>query len=128
MWRRWVILQNFLLVFINDLWETWKIRILKKLKKQKTKQNKKNAGDIIVLHKCTKSHNHMKYIQFLRYRVRQNFFVICGHFFAFLLSTLPLTNQKTQILKKWKKISRDVIIHVITVTFYFGLLFALLPL
>ena len=46
MWRRWGSPQNFLWPFIDELWETWKIE--------------KIAG-IIILHRCTKSHNHMKY-------------------------------------------------------------------
>ena len=44
---------NFLLAFIDELWKTWQIRILKKWKKI--------AGDIIILHTCTANHNHMKY-------------------------------------------------------------------
>ena len=50
---RWGKPQNFLLAFIDELWKTWKIRILKKWKKI--------AGDIIILHMCTKNHNHMRY-------------------------------------------------------------------
>ena len=46
-------------------------------------------------------------VQFLRYRVGQNFFIILDHFLPF---TSPLTTQKTKILKKWKKASGDVII------------------
>ena len=56
MWRRWGTSQNFLLAFIDELWKTQKIRILKKWKKKK-----KIAGDIIILHMCTKNHNHMTY-------------------------------------------------------------------
>ena len=37
-------------------------------------------------------------VQFLRYGVRQNFFVILGHFLPFY--PLLLTTQKTKILKK----------------------------
>ena len=44
--------QNFLLAFTDELWKTRKIRILKKLKII--------AGDIIILHMCTKNHNHMR--------------------------------------------------------------------
>ena len=43
--------QNFLLAFIDELWKTRKISILEKWKKI--------AGDIIILHMCTKNHNHM---------------------------------------------------------------------
>ena len=53
MWRRWDTPQNFLLAFIDELSKTWKIRILKKWKHI--------AGDVIILHLCTKNHNHMRY-------------------------------------------------------------------
>ena len=52
MWRRWGTRQNFFLAFI-ELWKTRKIRILKKWKKI--------AGDIIILHMCTKNQDHMSY-------------------------------------------------------------------
>ena len=45
--------QNFILAFINELWKTWKITILGK--------RKTIAGDIIILHMCTKKYNHMRY-------------------------------------------------------------------
>ena len=51
---------------------------------------KKIAGDIIISHKCTRNHNHM------RYKVRQTFWAIFCHF------TL-LAIGKIKILKKWKK-------------------------
>ena len=53
MWRRWGIPQTFLLLFTDELWENWKIQILKKWKKI--------AGDIPILHICTKNHNDMRY-------------------------------------------------------------------
>ena len=98
MWRRWVILQSFFLVFIDHLWEIWKIRILKKWKK-----TKKSAGDIIVLHKCTKSHNHMKYILFLRYRVRQNFFCHSGPSFGPFTPHPTPNNPENPNFEKVKK-------------------------
>ena len=52
-WRRWGTPQNCLLAFINELWKTWKIGILRKWKKI--------AGDIIILCMCTKNHNYMRY-------------------------------------------------------------------
>ena len=84
--------QNFLLAFIDELWKTRKIRILKKWKKI--------AGDIIILHMCTKNHNHMRYSSWdMEW---DNFFwsflaIFCPY------SPLSLTIQKTKILKKWKK-------------------------
>ena len=44
-------------------------------KNQSFEKMKKNAGDIIILHMCTKNHNHE--VWFLKYRVRQTeYFVI----------------------------------------------------
>ena len=103
MWRRCITPQNFLLAFIDEL---WKIK-----KNQNFEKTKKTAGDFthhflvqIILHMmCTKNHNHMRY-SFLRYRVRQLFFVILGHFLPFKpTSPSPLTTQKNKISKKWKK-------------------------
>ena len=92
MWKRWGLPQNFILAFIDEPWKTRKIRILKKWKKI--------AGDIIILHMCTKNHNHMRYSSWdMEW---DNFFwsflaIFCPY------SPLSLTIQKTKILKKWKK-------------------------
>ena len=88
MWRRWGTSQNFLLAFIDELWKTQKIRILKKWKKI--------AEDIIILHMWTKNHNHE--VQFLIYKVRIFFFCHFGPFFA--LYPLPL--QQPRKPKFWK--------------------------
>ena len=98
MWRRWSTPQNFLLAFIDELWKTRKIRILKKWKKI--------AGDIIILHMCTKNHNHMRYSSWDKEWDR----IIChfGPFFA-LLHSLP-NNPENQNFQKMKKASGDVII------------------
>ena len=98
MWGRWGTPQNFLLAFIDELWKTWKIRILKKWKKI--------AGDIIILHMCTKNHNHMRYSSWDKEWDR----IIChfGPFFA-LLHSLP-NNPENQNFQKMKKASGDVII------------------
>ena len=92
MWR-WGTPQNFLLAFIDELWKTWKIRILKKWKKI--------AGDIIIFH-IVPSHNHMKYSSWDT-ELNRIFFVILGNFLLFYPLPTPLTTQKTKILKKWKK-------------------------
>ena len=52
MWRRWGTPDNFLLIFIDEVSKTQKIRPLKKWKKKK---KKKIAGDIIILRMCTKT-------------------------------------------------------------------------
>ena len=68
------------------------------------------AGDISILHKCTKHHHHE--VRFLRYGVRQtDFFVILGHFLPFY----PTNNPKNQDFEKMKRTSGDVIIlHMCT--------------
>ena len=81
----------FPLVFIDELWKTKKIRILKKTK---------IAGDIIILQLCTKNHNHK--VQFLIYQVKQNFL----SFWVFFPCPIPLphlTAQKSKILKQWEE-------------------------
>ena len=50
MWRRWGTPNNFLLIFIDEVSKTQKIRPLRKWKKKK-----KIAGDIIILRMCTKT-------------------------------------------------------------------------
>ena len=99
MWRRWGTLQNFVLAFIDELWKTRKIRILKKWKTI--------AGDIIILHVYQKPQSYE--VQFLRYRVRQFFFVILGHFCP--LPTLP-NNPENKNFEKMKKASRDIILNL----------------
>ena len=69
------------------------------------KNEKKIAGDIIILHMCTKNHNHMRYSSW-DMEWDKNFLVILSHFLPFTPypPNLPLlTTQKTKILKKWKK-------------------------
>ena len=77
---KWGTPQNFLLAFIDELWNFWKIRILKKWKKH-----------------CWRYH-HFKHVyqkpqsyevQFLRYGVWQIFFVILDHFLPFYPSPPP---------------------------------------
>ena len=100
MWRRWSTPQNFLLTFIDELWKAWKIRVLKK------KMKKKITGDIIILHMCTKNHNHMRYSP-------------CdtewGTFWPFFALYLPPPPQQQQQPRKpkfeeMKKVSGEVII------------------
>ena len=66
-----------------------KIRILKK----------KIAGDIIILHMCTKSHNHMRYGSWYTKWDRQKILSFWIIFYTFT----PLTTRKIKILKKWKE-------------------------
>ena len=76
-----------------------KIRILKKCKK---------FQDIIILHMCTKNHNHMRYSS---WDMEMIFFVILGY----LLPFYSPNNLANQNLEKTKKASGDVIsLHICT--------------
>ena len=70
-----------------------KIRIWKNEKK------KRNARDIIILHLCTKNHNHMRFGSWDTDWEGQNFLSFCAIFCLFTHQT----TQKVKILKKWKK-------------------------
>ena len=59
---------------------------------------KKMPGDVIILHKCTKNHDHMLYCLWD---------IVCDRyyfsFWAIFCPFTPLTTEKIKILKKWKK-------------------------
>ena len=61
---------------------------------------KKIAGDIIILHICTKNHNHMRYGSWDN-EVRQIFLSFRAIFLHF--DPPPLTTHKIKIFKKWKE-------------------------
>ena len=64
-----------------------------------------NPGNIIILHKCTKTHNHMLYCRWDMMHDRCNcYFLFWAIFFPFT----PLTAPKMKIWKNWKK--TDIII------------------
>ena len=101
MWR-WGTPQNFHLAFVDELWKTWKIRVLKKWKKI--------AGDITILHMCTKNHNHMRYSSWdIEW---DKFFWSFWAIFCPLRppSPPPPNNPENQHFEKMKKASGDVII------------------
>ena len=102
----------------------------------------KTPGDIIILHKCTKTHDHMLYCSWDMVRDR------CNCCFLFWAIFCPFTAWKIKISKNWKKhqeassyytsLPKIMIIcytapeiwhatHVIVI-FHFGQFFALLPL
>ena len=85
--------QNFLLPFIDELWKTQKIRLLKKWKKIA----------IIILHMCNK--DHMRHSSWDTEWDR----MFC-HFGLFYPPKKNPTTQKTKLLKKMKTTSGDVII------------------
>ena len=69
--------------------------------KMKLSQNwRKEPGDIIILHECTKNHDHRLYCSWAMVCAGCNcyfsFWTIFYHF-------TPLTAQKMKISKKWKK-------------------------
>ena len=99
MWR-WSTPQNFLLPFIDELWKTQKIRLLKKGKKLLV---------ISSFYTCSKKHNHIRYSS--RGTEWENFFSFWAIFCPVTSPSpsIPLTIKKTKI-KKMKKISGDVII------------------
>ena len=68
----------------------------KNLKNQNSEKMNKNAGDTIILHTCTKNHNHMMYGSWNTESNRQNFM-------SFWAIFCPLMILKITILKTWKK-------------------------
>ena len=116
-----------------------KMKIQKKWKKKK-----KKPGDIIILHKCTKTHDQMLYCSWDTARDRCN---CCYSFWAIFGPFTPQTAQKNKISKNWKKpleissfytsVPKLMIICYtipeiwcvtdVIVVFHFGLLFSLLP-
>ena len=107
------------------------------------KKMKKIPGDIIILHKYPKNHDHMLYCS--RHTARDT----CNCYFSFwalFCPFTPITDWKTKISGKIKKTTGNIIIlHMYTkimiicytvpeiwhvthvVIFHFGLFFALLP-
>ena len=71
-------------------------------KKLNFEKMKKIAGDIIILYKCTKSHNHMSSGSWDT-EWNTEFLVIFGHFWPFYPPSSPMTTWKIKILKNWKK-------------------------
>ena len=94
MWRRWGTPHNFLLPFIDELRKNLKNQNFEKMKKKK-----KFPGDIIILHMCTKNHNHMRYSSWNTKRDR-----IFFHFGSFLTLLPPptLNSPKNENFKKIK--------------------------
>ena len=67
-------------------------------KSQDFEKMKKTAGDII-LHKCTKNHDHMLHCSWDTLRDGCNYFLFWASFCPFI----PPTTKKIKICKKWKK-------------------------
>ena len=102
MWGRWATPQNFLLAFIDELWKTRKIRLLKKWKK------KKKFLEISSFDTCVPK-TAIIWCAVPKIQSETEFFVTLGHFFA-LLTPSPPNNPDNQNFEKMKKASGDVII------------------
>ena len=70
------------------------------LKNENLKKMKKTPGDIIILHKCTKNHDHMLQCSWDMACDGRNCYF---SFWAIFCSITPVTAQKMKISKKWKK-------------------------
>ena len=103
MWGRWATPQNFLLAFIDELWKTRKIRLLKKWKKKKKKILEISSFDTCVP-KTAIIWGTVPEIQ-----SETEPFVTLGHFIALLTPSTP-NNPDNQNFEKLKKASGDVII------------------
>ena len=62
-------------------------------------KNDKSPGDMIILHKCTKNHDHMLYCSWYMLYERCNCYF---SFWAIFYLFTPLTAQKMKISKQWK--------------------------
>ena len=80
---------------------------------EKSKFWKKAPGDIIILHKCTKNHDHMLYCPWDKAHDTCN---CCYSFWEIFSPFTPLTAQKSsKNFKKMKKTTGDIIIlHMCT--------------
>ena len=103
----------YLLIFIYSSWDiecnTLKSAIMghflpftlppKNQKKQNFEKMKILPRDIIILHKCTKNHSHMRYSSWDMEWDRQTFLSFWVIFYLYT----TLTTRKNTILKQWKK-------------------------
>ena len=98
--------------------KTWRIKILKK--------RKKTTGDIIILHKCTKNHDHILYCSWDMACDRCNcYFSFWVLFFVFLPPSPP-SSPKNENFYIWYTVPEIWRITNVII-FHFGLFFALLP-
>ena len=88
-----VILDHFLPFYLTN-----------NLKNQNFERLKKHTGDINILHKFTKSHDHMLYCSLDMARNRFNYFSFLGYFLPFYLPNSP----KIQNLEKVKKTPMEI--------------------
>ena len=107
---------------------SWFVQVIAQLKMKKKWMNEKMkkwkkylevSGDVIILHICTKNHNHIMYGSWDIRHDRQSFFVILGYFLLFYPNRLKnqfIKNEKntwryhlfTLIYHKWHLFLRHV--------------------
>ena len=75
--------------------------------KNQNSEKRKNLLEILSFYTCVPKSQSYK-IWFLRYRAKHRIFVILGHFLPFYLPHLMI--PKNKILKKMKKMPRDIIL------------------
>ena len=79
-------------------------------KNQHFEKLKKLTADIIILHLCNTNNNHIMFGSWGMECDRHNFL----SFWTIFCSFASLTTPKINILKKWKKYLRDIILHMCT--------------
>ena len=92
-------------------WSSWSIFCtftpLTAWKKKLSKTWKKTPGDIIILHKCTKNHDHRLYCSWDMARDRCNcYFFILGYFLPFYPSNCPKNKNERHEKKKQQQLWR----------------------
>ena len=77
-------------------------------RKMKIKKKKKMPGDILILHKCNRNHDHMLYCSLDMAHNRYNcYFSFWAIFLHFYLPKIP-KNQNLEKVRKKKKNPRDI--------------------
>ena len=105
--------QSYEVWFLSyQAWQTriflslWTIFCTNNPKNKNFEKLTKRPGNIIILHKCTKNHDHMLYCSLDMTRNRFNYFSFWASFYFFT----SLTAQKIKIFLKMKKMPGNIII------------------
>ena len=85
------------LIFIDELWKTQKIKNFEKI----LIITKKIAGDIIILHMCTKNHNYMRYSSWDKKNEKMKFSKKLKKY----LEVLPFYTGVPKIMIRWCTVS-----------------------
>ena len=103
--------ESYATLFLRyDVWRMWLLFFIlcyflpfytpNNPKNQNFQKIKNKPGDIIILHNCTKNHDHRLHCSWDTMRDICNSYFL---FWAIFCPFTPLTTQKIKILKKWKK-------------------------